>query len=189
MFLSMIEFWNSIAEGIAYGWAWLGENGGEILKYVMYLVTSGGVGTIVIYMIKVLVPIFKNSNKPVLTQLATTLEQIQALAEKQEIANQEIQVLRDENKTLKEYLTLASQVNERNITLTQDMRDKFSYLAEGLKATENAVAVEIANDLEVAIDDDTLTQQEIVEIAENVPEIENVLGMSLNDIELELKGE
>ena len=69
------------------------------------------------------------------------------------------------------------------------MRNKFSYLAEGLKSTENAIAVEIANDIEESIEDNTLSTQEIVEIAENLPVVDNVLGMSLQDIELEIKGE
>ena len=190
MFLSsMAEMWVSIAEGIAYGWEWLGSNGGKIIEYFAYLATGSGVLTGVVYLIRIVIPMLRNSNKPVLKELAVTLEKIEDLANKQEQANDEIQVLRDENKTLKEYLLLASEVNERNITLTNEMRDKFGYLADGLRNTENEKAIEIANEIDIAVEDNTLTTEEIVEIAEDLPVVKDVLGMSLEDIELELKGE
>lgn len=190
MFLSSIsEMWVSIAEGIAYGWDWLMTNGGAILQYLSYVLTGGGITTIAIALIKVGLPYLKNSNKPVLRELSVALEQIKILAEKQDLANNEIQILRDENKTLKEYLLLASEANERNVALSDEMREKFQYLAEGLKNTENAKAIEVAEKIEVAIEDSTLTQEEIIEIAEEIPEVENVLGMTLQDIELKLKGE
>ena len=116
--LSMAEMWVSIAEAITYGWEWLGVNGGKIIEYFAYLATGGGVLTGAVYLSKIIVPLLRNSNKPVLKELATILEQNKELANKQEVANQEIQVLRDENKTLKEYLLLACEANERNITLT-----------------------------------------------------------------------
>lgn len=190
MFLSSLgEMWVSIAEGISYGWDWLMTNGGELIKYLFYLLTGGGVTTITIFVIKSVLPFLKNSNKPVLSELALHLEQLKTLAEKQEVANAEIQVLRDENKTLKEYLLLASEVNTRNVTLTNEMREKFQYLAEGLKNTENAKAIEIAEKVENIIEDNTITKEEIIELAEEIPEVENVLGMTLQDIELKLKGE
>lgn len=190
MFLSSIgEMWVSIAEGIAYGWDWLMTNGGAVLQYLSYVLTGGGITTITIFMIKFVLPFLKNSNKPVLSELALQLEKLKTLAEKQEVANAEIQILRDENKTLKEYLLLASEANERNIVLTQEMRDKFGFLAEGLKNTENAKAIEIAEKVENVIEDNTITQEEIIELAEELPEVENVLGMTLQDIELKLKGE
>lgn len=190
MFLSSLgDMWISIAEGISYGWDWLMTNGGEIIKYLSYLLTGGGVTTITIFVVKFILPLLKNSNKPVLSQLALTLEKIETLAEKQEISNAEIQVLRDENKTLKEYLLLASEANERNITLTEEMREKFKFLADGLKNTENEKAIEIAEKVENIIEDNTITKEEIIELAEEIPEVENVLGMTLQDIELKLKGE
>ena len=190
MFLSSIgEMWVSIAEGISYGWDWLMTNGGEIIKYLSYLLTGGGVTTITIFVVKFILPLLKNSNKPVLKDLSIVLEKIKSLAEKQEVANTEIQVLRDENKTLKEYLLLASEVNERNITLSNEMRQKFQYLADGLKSTENEKAIEIAGKVENVIEDNTITKEEIIELAEELPEVENVLGMTLQDIELKLKGE
>lgn len=190
MFLSSLaEMWVSIAEGIAYGWEWLMTNGGEIIKYVSYLLTGGGVTTITIYIIKIFLPILKNSNKPVLNQLSEALEKLKSLAEKQDLANSEIQTLRDENKTLKEYLLLASEANERNITLSNEMRQKFQYLADGLKNTENEKAIEIAEKVENVIEDNMVSQEEIIEIAEQLPEVDNVLGMTLEDIELKLKGE
>lgn len=190
MFLSsMAEMWVSIAEGIAYGWEWLGSNGGKIIEYFAYLATGSGVLTGAVYLIKIVVPILRNSNKPVLKDLAVTLQRLEELAEKQETANAEIVALRDENKTLKEYLLLASEANERNIILTNEMRDKFGYLAEGLRNTENEKAIEIANEMDIAVEDNTLTTEEIVEIVEDLPVVEDVLGMSLQDIELELKGE
>lgn len=190
MFLSSIgEMWVSIAEGIAYGWDWFMTNGGAILQYLSYVLTGGGVTAITVAFIKFALPFFKNSNKPVLKELGVALEQIKILAEKQDLANNEIQTLRDENKTLKEYLLLASEVNERNMTLTDDMKAKFQYLAQGLRETENQKAIEVANKVDNAIEDSTLTQEEIIEIAEEIPEVENVLGMTLQDIELKLKGE
>jgi hypothetical protein len=188
-FLDIADMWVSIADGIAYGWEWLSTNFGVILEYFAYLATGGGVLTGAVYLIKIIVPLLKNSNKPVLKELATILEQNKELANKQEVANQEIQALRDENKTLKEYLLIASEANERNIMLSDDMRTKFGYIAEGLKNTENQVAIEIAENIEEAIEDETLTQEEIIEIADSLPVVEDVLGMSLKDIELEIKGE
>lgn len=190
MFLSSLgEMWVSIAEGISYGWDWLMTNGGELIKYLSYLLTGGGVLTIAISVFKVILPFLKNSNKPIISQLALTLEKIETLAEKQEISNAKIQALRDENKTLKEYLLLASEANERNITLTEEMREKFKFLADGLKNTENEKAIEIAEKVENIIEDNTITKEEIIELAEELPEVENVLGMTLQDIELKLKGE
>ena len=190
MFLaSMAEMWVSIADGIAYGWDWLMTNGGEILKYIMYVVTSGGVGTAVIYIIKVISPMLKNSNKPVLKELKVALDKITILAEQQEISNNEIKILRDENKTFKEYFLLASEANSRNIMLTEEMKAKFGYLVDGLKNTENEVAKKIAENIEESIVDNTLSKEEIVKIAEDIPIVQDVLGMSLKDIELELKGE
>ena len=190
MFLSSLsEMWVAVADGIAYGWEWLAANSGRIIEYFAYLATGGGVLTIAISVFKVILPFLKNSNKPVLSQLALTLEKIETLAEKQEISNAEIQVLRDENKTLKEYLLLASEANERNITLTEEMRSKFGYLADGLRQTENTAAVQIAEKVELAVEDNTLTQEEIVEIADSLPVAQDILGMTLQEIELELKGE
>ena len=190
MFLSSLsEVWVSIADGIAYGWNWLSTNGGSVLQYLSYVATGGGVTTITVIFIKFVLPFLKNSNKPVLKQLATSLEQIQVLAEKQEVANQEISILRDENKTLKEYLLLASEANQRNVMLTDEMRDKFGYLAEGLKNTENAVAIQVAEKVEEAIEDNVLTEEEMIELADSLPVVQDVLGMTLQDIELELKGE
>jgi hypothetical protein len=188
-FLDIADMWVSIADGIAYGWEWLSTNFGVILEYFAYITTGGGVLTGVVYFIKVALPLLKNSNKPILKELKVALEEIHLLAEKQEVSNSEIKVLRDENKTLKEYLLIASEANERNIMLSDDMRTKFGYIAEGLKNTENQVAIEIAENIEEAIEDETLTQEEIIEIADSLPVVEDVLGMSLKDIELEIKGE
>lgn len=190
MFLSSLsEMWVAVADGIAYGWEWLAANSGRIIEYFAYLATGGGVLTGVFYLIKVVMPFLKNSNKPILKQLATTLERIEVLTEKQEVANAEIAVLRDENKTLKEYLLLASQANEKNIVLSEEMRSKFGYLADGLRQTENTAAVQIAEKVELAVEDNTLTQEEIVEIADSLPVVQDILGMTLQEIELELKGE
>jgi len=190
MFLSSIgEMWVSIAEGIAYGWDWLMTNGGSLLQYLSYVLTGGGITTITIAFIKFGLPLLKNSNKPVLKELANALAQIQTLAEKQDISNARIEGLIEENKTLKEYLLLASEANSKSVILSDEMKANFGYLAEGLKATEQQVALDIADKIENAIEDNTLTQEEIIEIAEELPEVENVLGMTLQDIELKLKGE
>jgi predicted DNA-binding protein len=190
MFLSSIsEMWVSIAEGIAYGWDWLMTNGGNLVEYLFYILTSSGVLTGVIAFIKLGLPLLRNSNKPVLNELGIVLQTVQTLAEQQQESNARIEILQEENKTLKEYLLLASEANQTSLILSQEMREKFGYLAEGLKATENAIAIDVAEKVENAIEDDTLTTEEIVEIAEELPEVENVLGMTLQDIELKLKGE
>lgn len=189
MFLASIgETWIAIAEGLEYGWAWLADNFTNALKYMFYIVTSGSFLTGVIYFIKVGLPILKRINNPTLTKLKEMAEDNNITKENTLALVSDIKELKEENATLREYVGLASEYNSRNVMLTKEMQEKFGYLSNGLKETKNEIAVNVANKIDESTEDEVLTTEEVVEIANEIPEVEETLGMSVDEIELELKG-
>jgi hypothetical protein len=190
MFLSSIsETWVAIAESLEYGWGWLADNFTNALKYTFYIVTSGSVLTGVGYFIKVGLPILKHINNPTIAKLNEIMKKNNITEEKLNKTLETVTKLKDENATLKEYVALATEANKRNITLTKDMQEKFGYLSKKLKETNNQKAIDISNKIDNVIEDEQLTDDEIVNLAEEIPEVEETLGMSIDDIKLEMKGE
>lgn len=190
MFLAdMSEIWISVAEWLQYGIEWISDKGGGVLESLFYFVTGGSVVTGLVYALKVGMPLIKGLNTPVLKKVNELLVSFNGLMERVESQKDTIEQLKTDNATLKDFIATQSELNSKSILVSDDMKAKFGLITSKLKESEVEKLKDIGEDIETALEDNELTVQESIEIMENVPIIEEALGMSIDDIELKLRGE
>jgi hypothetical protein len=161
----IIEFINGIGT-----WDWT-----TIVEWAKNFVLSGSA----IVAIKYALPFFKNSNRPILAQLAVLGEKIVA-------AEQTYQDLKAENATLKQglfavlgYMETSAQVNLTSKTLTAEQKATF---LSWLEVVKPLLHPEVVAEAQEAVADGVVTAEEVASIAEKVPRVAEVLLTPLNSI-------
>lgn len=179
MFLSFIDVVKNIVDGLSGVWQTVRTIDWETVKNWVF---SGGGVLLVGLFAKYGIPFFKNSNKPILVKMATLYETVDGLIT-------EIKQLRAENKTIKDgvkgtihYLELNAEVNLSSKVLTQEQKEKFTQASEMLKTIGTNLAVETAELVEKVIEDNTITVDEAIEIAEKNKEIEKAFGTPISSL-------
>lgn len=163
---ALMEFLNNIPN-----WNW-----DSIIANVKNFVVGGGM----VVAVKYAIPFFKNSNKPVLTKLASVTETVLAYGE-------ELKTLHTENATLKTaldmtigYLETSAQINLSSRTLTTEQKALYDAWITRYKADFGTNAT--VEKVEQIMADNTITREEVVELGNNVPVIERVLGTPIQDL-------
>jgi len=161
----ILEFINGIG-----GWDWL-----KITEWLKNFVVGGGMIAVIRYGI----PLLRNSNKPVLAQLAVLGEKFLAM-------QQAYQELKAENATLKQgvfatlgYIETSAQVNLTSKTLTADQKANFLVWLESVKSLLHP---DVVAEAQQAVADGVITAEEVASIAEKVPRVAEVLLTPLNSI-------
>ena len=179
IFLSMAEAIENIVNGLQSAWQSIGTWDWETIKN--WFVTGGGALAVGVF-IKYGVPFFKNSNKPILRELGTQAETIVNLV-------QEIKDLRLENKTIKEgikstvqYLEVSADVNLSSKVLSANQKEKFTTALNTLKAFDSTFANEAVLKVEKIIEDNVITADEAIELAETNEKVKEVFGTKIADL-------
>jgi hypothetical protein len=183
MILSAYEVLNKISEAIMQFMTTIGEADWlAILEVVKNLAVGGGTGGLVYAVFRYVLPLLKNSNKPILAEIAAQGLIIVTLID-------EIKQLKEENATIKQvgihtlhYLETSANVNLTSKTLSPEQ--KASYLqwiafAKTLNITE---ATKVAEEIEQAIADDKLTVEEAITISQNIKAVNDLVLTPLSQI-------
>ncbi|MCK9576877.1 MAG: hypothetical protein WC143_08645 [Eubacteriales bacterium] len=178
-FLSIADFIENIVNGLNELWQNIGTWNWEAIKN---WVLSGSALTLLGVFAKYVIPILKNSNKPILKTLGEYGEKIVDLSS-------EIKALRLENKTLKdgtkaviEYLEVSADVNLSSKVLTAEQKQGFTTALNALKIIDNEFAKETVAKVEEIIEDGVITADEVIELAETNQQVETVFGTKISDL-------
>lgn len=171
MFIAISDFWNNIAIALEQFTQNVGEwDWANISTQVKnWLLSGSGVAAIGLFL-KFGVPYFK-SNK----QLALMGKLIERVAsselEQQTVGN-----------ILTDYISLQSDVNVTSKTLTPEQKQRFVDLSAQLKLMQSERLQDIGKDIEEMVEDNVITADEAIELAKNLPIVEEALGTKLSDI-------
>jgi len=184
--MDLNALWQYLGELINQGVEWMGANYVAILATLGGTAGVGGIGVIAVQLIKVVVPVLRNSNKPILAEIASFAEkvtpQIESLVSMITVQETKLSALETENRTLKDYLVLSAETNSKSMFLDAETKARFAALAMALKTVPNAVVQNVAVEVEKAIADDKITSTEALSIASKIPAVEKVLGTPISDI-------
>lgn len=178
-FLSMAEAIENIVKGLESAWKNIGTWDWETIKN---WVLSGGALTALTLFAKFGIPFFKNSNKPILKELGTQAETIVNLVE-------EVKSLRLENKTIKDgikstvqYLEVTADVNLSSKVLSAEHKEKFTIALDTLKKFDSVIANEVVSKVENIIEDNVITADEAIDLAETNEKVKEVFGTKIADL-------
>ena len=186
MFLaSMSEMYENIVNGLGLFFEQVGDlNWTNIWNWIKGLTVSGSMIGGLAVLIKTVVPMLKNSNKILFNKLGELGLQTSNLLTK-------VDELQLENKTLREgmlgvvdYLETSANINISSRTLTQAEKDKFVQVATVLKQVKVPLVESFVAKVEQAVADNVITKEEAIDIADDIPQVEQALGTKISDIKL-----
>ena len=186
MFLaSMSEMYENIINGLGLFFEQVGDwNWTAIWNWIKGLSVSGSMLGGLAILIKTIVPMLKNSNKILLNKIG-------ALGDTLATTLTKIDELHLENKTLREgvlgvvdYLETSANINISSRTLTQEQKEKFAIVATVLKQVKVPLVESFVAKVEQAVADNVITKEEVLDIVDDIPRVEEVLGKKISDIKL-----
>jgi len=186
MTMDLNTMWQYIGELINQGIEWVGANYTAILATIGSAVGAGGISVVAFQVVRTVVPLLKNTNKPILSELGTFVTnitpRIETIIEKMQAQETKLALIESENRTLKDYIALAAETNAKSVFLDEATKAQYAAFALALKSVPNAVVQSVGTQVEKAIEDGELTPTEMIEIAEKIPVVEKVLGTPIDAI-------
>jgi len=186
MTMDLNTMWQYIGELINQGIEWVGANYTAILATIGSAVGAGGISVVAFQVVRTVVPLLKNTNKPILSELGTFVAnitpRIETIIEKMKSQETKLALIESENRTLKDYIALAAETNAKSVFLDEATKAQYAAFALALKSVPNAVVQSVGTQVEKAIEDGELTPTEMIEIAEKIPVVEKVLGTPIDAI-------
>ena len=184
--MDLNTMWQYIGNLINQGIEWVGANYTAILATIGSAVGAGGISVVAFQVVRTVVPLLKNTNKPILSELGTFVTnitpRIETIIEKMKSQETKLALIESENRTLKDYIALAAETNAKSVFLDEATKAQYAAFALALKSVPNAVVQSVGTQVEKAIEDGELTPTEIIEIAEKIPVVEKVLGTPIDAI-------
>lgn len=176
MFNAISDFWLNIGEALKQlvenigGWDW------ETIVNYLKNISLGSVGVV---FLKFAIPFFKNSNKPILNELAKQKEIVQTL-------NAKIQSLEEKDQTignvLTEWIGLQANTNLVSKTLTDEQKQAFVDLAAKMRLIQIGEVQVAAEKIEQIVDDKIVHASEIQDLVKSTKIGEQILGTNINSI-------
>lgn len=176
MFLAISDFWLNIGDAFnelfknIEGWNW-----DNIMQYVQNI----GLPTILLFGLRYIYPLIKNSKK----------KELEALEKQLDILNQtkmEILNLRQEDRTIKTLITkwieLQSEINVNSKTLTLEQKQKFIDIANGLREIDSEKTKDIADKIDEMVSDNKITSDEAIELAEENETVKEIFGTNIDNL-------
>jgi len=166
------EIWNGIIIS-APGW----------IDYAIEALKGLGIGGIALIILKLIVPALKTINDPTLKKLIELFEMVVTL--KSEVQASEARAIVSEeknatiNELLVEYMSLSAQTNSNSRTLTPESKKQYEDLAAKFTALGKH---EVAESITEMIADNVVTAEEVVAVANQVPEIAEVLEKTPEEV-------
>jgi len=172
----MIEFFTALWGQLGVLWDSFVLSIPGWIDYAIEGVKALGIGGIIIIISKWVIPVLKNANNPVVKRLAEMTELILTLNGKVEAADARVLAFEQKDSTINDllvqYMSLSCQTNSESRTLTAERKGQYEALAASFLAAGNT---KMAEAITVAISDDVVTPQEVLEIANIIPVVSEVL--------------
>ena len=180
------ELWVYLGELINQGIEWVGLNWQVIGGSILATLGTGGILSGAVSIIKTVIPVLKNSNKPVLSSIASFVDdvmpKVDSLVATVKTMDEKISMLETENRTLKDYIALSAETNAKSMFLDEATKAQYASFAVALKSVPNVVAQTAGTEIEKAIADNEITPTEALNIASQLPIVEKVLGTPISNI-------
>jgi len=158
-------------------WNWV-----DITNFIKNVLLGGGTVAGGFALARIVIPLLKNSNKPVLAQLGALTEKLLAVSEQVVSLHQENSTLRTTLASVGSYLETTANINLSSKTLTQAQKDQLvTWLNQYHTAIGNS-ATPTVEQINSVIADNVITAQEIVQLAETVPILEKALGTPISQL-------
>lgn len=168
-----LNIYESMAEGLANifelisSWNWV-----DISTQIKNWVLSASGLTVVALFIKVAIPFFRNSNKPILKKIAVLSDKVESM----EKADQNI------GNILTEWIGLQSDVNATSRTLTPEQKEAFVQLSYRMKLASNPETIAAGEKIQEIVEDGVVTIDEVKDLVASTKIGEKVLGTNINSI-------
>ena len=168
----MIEFFEELWLQITELWAQFVTSIPLWINTALEALKAVGIVGILSFIAFKVVPVLKKSNKPLLALVQLLFAEITGL--KKQIADRENRE-QTVDQLFTEYMTLSCEVNANSRTLSPETKEKYVALAKAFTATGN---VKAGDALMKVVEDGKVTDQEVLDVAREVPIVKEVLDMT-----------
>lgn len=172
----MYEFLNGISEALQYALQWISTQDYEKILTIIKdfsLTALGGGGIWAVF--KWIIPLLRNSNKPVLTELANAVALIDGLKTELDKLKQEEANIKQATLTMLAYLETSANVNLTSKTLSPEQKTEYQKWIDLVKSLNITEATQGATLVEQKIADGVLTAEEVIEVAQTIKKVDELV--------------
>lgn len=172
----MYEFLNGISEALQYALQWVSTQDYEKILNIIKdfsLTALGGGGIWAVF--KWIIPLLRNSNKPVLNELANAVALIDGLKTELDALKQREASIETATLSMLTYLETSANVNLTSKTLSPEQKAQYQKWIDFVKTLNITEATQTAIKVEEKIADGVLTAQEVIEVARDIKTVDELL--------------